>query len=407
MPAATDDGLMLTEAYRPYHLNDVIGQDRTKKLVGSWLRTGRIPRSVLISGELSTGKTTTARIIARAALCAEPKDGNACGACKACKSFDQGTHPDYMELDAAQDRGIDAMRGLASKIPMRPMFGKKKIVVLDECHQITPPGWQALLKTLEEPPAHALFLLLTTNPEKIPNTIVSRCSAVKLMAVTVEECTELLIGVAQKKGLAKAGLNKEHLVRIAKVSGAHPRNALHALEQVYTMVLDAQQAGQSIDNAVVNGFIQQVAVADVEMLAAGIVRSILEGKPGGALKRAEDARGEADQLLIKVTEMMRQAMLLSTNPKLVDPYYNDVFKELSIFSMTAASHPMHLEARQVILDVYAGFTNLRIMCSTHMVPVGEVIGEPIARGSLLCQRFQKTHGEKKAEKAEKQAEKAA
>jgi DNA polymerase III subunit gamma/tau len=390
MPKATDDGLMLTEAYRPYHLDDIIGQDKTKKLVGSWLRTGRVPRSILISGQTSAGKTTSARILGRAMLCVNLKDGRACGECKACKSFDAGNHPDYIEIDAASDRGIDAMRALSQRVVMRPLFGNKKVVVLDECHAITPQGWAAMLKTLEEPPPHVVFVLLTTNPEKLPQTIVGRCSALKLQAVSVEDCTELLISVAQKKGLSKAGLQKDHLVRIAKVTGSHPRNALHALEQVYTMVLDAQQAGQTIDAAVVNGFIQQVAVADVETIAGAIIRGILEGKPGGALKRAEDARAEADILLGKLTEMLRQAMLLSTNPKLMDAYYKEVFEGVGLFAFTVASNPLHIEARQVVLDAYACFTRLRIETSNHQVPVGEVIGEPIARASLLCQKFIKS-----------------
>ena len=402
MPEVTDS-LMLTEAYRPYHLDDIIGQDKTKRVVGSWLRTGRIPRSILIAGSTSSGKTTSARIIGRAALCAEPKNGTACGECRACKSFDAGNHPDYIEIDAASDRGIDAIRTLTQRVTMLPMFGKKKVVILDEAHQLTPQAWQAMLKTLEEPPLHVVFMILTTNPEKLPQTIIGRCSALKLQAVSVEECTELLVSVAQKKGLAKAGLMKEHLVRIAKVTGSHPRNALHALEQVYTMVLDAQQAGQTIDTAVVNGFIQQVSVADVETIAGAIIRGVLEGKPGGALKRAEDARAEADILLAKLTEMMRQAMLLSTNPKLMDAYYKDVFDNLGLFAFTAASHPLHIEARQVVLDAYACFTRLRIETSNHQVPVGEVIGEPIARASLLCQKFIKKATPAEDKKASKEA----
>ena len=400
MPEATDDGLMLTEAYRPYHLADIIGQDKTKKLVGSWLRTGRVPRSILVSGETSAGKTTSARIIGRAMLCVDPKSGQACGECRACKSFDTGNHPDYIEIDAASDRGIDAIRALTQRITMKPIFGKKKVVILDEAHQLTPQAWQAMLKTLEEPPLHVVFMILTTNPEKLPQTIIGRCSMVKLQAVSVEDCTELLVAVAQKKGLSKTGLQKEHLVRIAKVTSAHPRNALHALEQVYTMVLDAQQAGQTIDAAVVNSFIQQVSVADVETVAGAIIRGILDGKPGGALKRAEDVRAEADILLAKITEMMRQAMLLSTNPKLMDGYYKDVFDGVGLFAFTLPTHQAHIEARQVVLDSYACFTRLRIETSNHQVPVGEVIGEPIARASLLCQKFLKTFApdDKKAPK---------
>lgn len=385
-----DNGLMLTEAYRPYYLADMIGQERHKKVIGAWLRTNRVPRSILIGGPFSCGKTTLARIVARAALCQNPEKGNACASCKACLAFDNKSHPDYLEMNSASDRGIDAMRRLSEKVQMGPLLGKKKIVVLDEAHGITGAGYGALLKPMEEPPKHLIFILVTTNPEKIPRPNVSRCSQIMLQGVSVEECTELLMEVSKKKGLGKAGITTDHLTKVAKATGAHPRNALHALEQVYTMTLDATDAGQSVDAALISSFIQDIAVQDNETLAANIVRGVLEGKPGGALKRAEGT-SSADQLLTKVTEMLRQAMMLSTNPKLMDQYYKDVFDGCSIFEYTAAKHPLHLDARQVILDSYSCFTNLLILTSNHATPVHEVIGEPIARSSLICQKFLKAN----------------
>lgn len=376
------DTSMLTESYRPYRLSDIVGQEKTKKVVGAWLRTGRIPRAILICGEMSAGKTTTARIIGRSALCKDLKDGAPCGECKACKAFDEDRHPDYIEVDAASDRGIDAMRSLSLKLSMLPLYGKRKVVVLDESHAITGPAFQAMLKTLEEPPEHVVLILVTTNPEKIPNTVTSRCSKLQLAHVTVEECTELLKKIAADKNLSKAGITEKHLTKIATVTGAHPRNALHALDQVYTMVLDASEAGQTLDTALVNGFITQVAISDVETGAAAIARGVLDGKPGGAMKRAEDLRAEADILLTRICSVMRQAMMLSCAPKLLDPYYKEVFTECPIFALP--------DAKQTVLEAYSAFTRLRIECSNHSVPVAEVLDEAIARAAIICQRFIKT-----------------
>lgn len=384
-----DDTLMLSEQYRPYSISDIIGQPQAKRVAGSWLRTGRIPRSILISGEYSAGKTTLARIISRAALCVEPKNGEACGECGSCKSFDDDRHPDYIEMNSASDRGIDAMRMLASKVRMMPTFGKRRVIVMDEAHEVTKSGWGAMLKPLEEPPKHVVFIIVTTNPEKILDTITSRCSRIKLSAIAVEECTEMLEDVAKSKGLGKVGLTKAHLTKIAKVTGSHPRNALHALEQIYTMVLDATEGGQIVDSALINVFIKDVATTDIDTLAAGIVNGVLLGKPGGALKRASDAWSQSDLLLTKVTEMMRQAMLLSTNPKLIDPYFENVFDGCGIFDFTTSSNPVHIEARKAVLEAYAAFTQLRIQTSNHTVPVAEVIGEAIARSALICQEFLK------------------
>lgn len=380
---------MLVEQFRPYRLDDIVGQDRAKRLIGSWLRTGRMPRSILISGETSAAKTTLARILARSMLCDEPDNGNCCGECKACKSFDDDTHPDYVEMNAAKDRGINDMRSLAQKVAIRPLLGKAKIIVLDEAHQITQPGWEAMLKTLEEPPPHVRYIVLTTEPKKIKQTILDRCSRVPLPSLTVDECVELLVKVSKKTGLGKAGLEKSHLKRIAKAAKGRPRKALHALEQVYTMVLDANDAGQTVSDSVVNTFIEDVAVTNVENLAGAIMRGILGGKPGGALKRSQDAWAEADELLSLLTEMMRQAMLLSTSPKLVDPYYEDL-KEIDIFAFANPKSEHHLEMRKTILDAYACFVQCRVQTSGYSVPVHEVIGEPIARAALMCQNFMKS-----------------
>ena len=377
------DTAMFTESYRPYKLDDIIGQQKAKKTIGAWVRTGRIPRAILICGGFSAGKTTSARIIARSVLCQKPQDGSACGECRACKAFDSETHPDYIEVDAASDRGIDSIRTLTQRLAMLPLQGKKKILVLDEAHAVTGPAFQAMLKTLEEPPAHCVIMLVTTNPEKLPATILSRCSKLQLVNVTVDECTELLTRVVKDKSLAEKGLTDKHLRKIAMVTGAHPRNALHALDQVYTMVLDASEASQTINTALINGFIQQVAVSDVESAALAVARSVLEGKPGGAMKRADDLRAEADLLLTKVTAFMRQAMLFSVNSKLMDPYYKEALADLPILGVQ--------DARHTILDAYEVFTKLRIECSNHTVPVAEVLDATIARAALICQRFLKAN----------------
>jgi hypothetical protein len=202
-----------------------------------------------------------------------------------------------------------------------------------------------------------------------------------LTNVSVEDCTELLLRIVADKKLAESGISDKHLRKIAMATGAHPRNALHALDQVYTMVLDADQAGQSVDTALVNSFIQQVAVSDVDSAALAIARGVLEGKPGGAMKRAEDMRSESDILLTKVSGFMRQAMLFTVNSKLMDPYYKEALAELPILAP---------DSRHVILDAYEVFTRLRIECSNHTVPVGEVLDAAIARSALICQKFLKS-----------------
>jgi DNA polymerase III subunit gamma/tau len=380
--------MMFTEEFRPKSLNEVIGQKKAKDAVGSWFRTGRVPRAVLICGEYSAGKTTIARVVGRVMLCSgrEEKDPTPCGKCRDCIAFgEEGKHPDYIEVNAASDRGIDAMKDLASKMRLMPLMGKKKILMLDEAHKITDAGWDAWLKPLEEPPAHVVIIIGTSEPTKVKETIKSRCSTVLLDPTPIETCAEILMAPCKKHGLLKMGITKDHLLKLAKAARGHPRNALHALDQVYTMLLDSQEQSQAIDAATVNGFVDQVVVTPVETAAAAIVKSILEGKPGGAMKRCEDLRAESDTLLSRLTELMRQAMYLSTSPKLMDPYYKGVFEGIPIFE--------HKDlAREPILDAFERFARLRIDCSNHTVPVAEVLDATVARAALIIQKFNKKVG---------------
>lgn len=390
------DTSMLTEAYRPYTLNDMVGQESAKKVIGAWIRTGRVPRTILITGERSSGKTTSARIIGRSVLCKEPVNGACCGKCASCKAVDSETHPDFIEADAAKERGIDAMRELAQRMAMMPLFGKRKVLVLDECHAITKPAFQALLKTLEEPPAHVVVMLVTTNPELLPPTITSRCSKLQLASVSVEECTELLLKIATEKGLPEKGITEKHLKKISMVTGAHPREALHALDQVYTMVLDADDSGTSVDASLVNSFIAQVAVSDVESAALAITRGILDGKIGGAMKRADDMQSQADFLLTKICVFMQQALRFTVNSKLMDPYYKEHLADLAILGLPGA--------RKAVLAACKELKDLRIACSNHSVPVGEVLVVTVASAGMTCHEFIKSQPPP-TEKDESQAEK--
>ncbi len=390
-----DQTLMFTEQYRPYHLDEMIGQPRAVESVGAWLRTGRVPRAILISGEMSSGKTTSARIIARAVLCKKNQAGKACGECSSCKEFDHKSHSDYFEMNAASDRGIDAMRSMAERLPLMPLMGTKRVVVCDEAHMVTKPAFQAILKVLEEPPPHVVFMVVTAVPGAIDPMVISRLSPLKLQSVTVKDCTNLLLRISKDLKLETKGVTEEHLARIARVVHAHPRNALHVLDQVYTMVLDAENSSRDLDAAIVNGFINQVSNAGIEAIAAAVVRSVLEGKPASAMARAEDNRAEAEGLLTGILALSRQAMLLATSPKLMDPYYKEVLEGLPAFS-PAIEDPQALKAfkdqlKEPVLKVYETFVDLRMRTAQFGTPVAEVMDAFIARAAMVMKNFLAAH----------------
>jgi DNA polymerase-3 subunit gamma/tau len=215
----------LTIAYRPKKFSQILGQRSALRVVKGFLEKGRVPGTLLFSGPRGVGKTTLARILARRLNCLEPADVEPCGKCDSCKSEN---HPDILELNAASDRGIDMVRGLDQISMLAPRY-KKRVIVLDEAHALTPSAGQALLKTLEETPDSACFIVVTTNPEKLPETVLSRCSKITLSTVAAPVITKRLVTLAKKEGV---NLAAKDALRITEASDGHPREALMLLEQV-------------------------------------------------------------------------------------------------------------------------------------------------------------------------------
>ena len=166
----------LSQLYRPQSFADVTGQAHISETLRKELATGRLGHAYLFSGPRGVGKTTTARIFAKALNCSDLHDGEPCTTCPSCIAFQSGSAVDVIELDAATHTGVDTVReSIIEHARFAPMLAKRKVYVLDEAHMLSTASWNALLKTLEEPPAHAFFILATTEVHKVPATIVSRC----------------------------------------------------------------------------------------------------------------------------------------------------------------------------------------------------------------------------------------
>lgn len=218
----------LYRKYRPKTLSEVVGQEYLKVTLTNQLAGGQIGHAYLFSGPKGTGKTTVARIVAKSVNCLSSKDGTPCGKCDNCASFENGQMIDLIEIDAASNRSIDNIRELISKIALAPSVGKYKIYVIDEAHQLTKDASNALLKTLEEPPSHAIFVLATTEPEKLLPTIVSRCQHFEFRYVPLVEQVKYLGEVAKAE---KIKISADGLEFIARQSGGGMRDAMSLLEQ--------------------------------------------------------------------------------------------------------------------------------------------------------------------------------
>ncbi|HCG99212.1 MAG TPA: DNA polymerase III subunit gamma/tau, partial [Actinobacteria bacterium] len=168
----------LYRKWRPQTFDEIAGQSHITQTLQNAIDKGRISHAYLFCGPRGTGKTTTARALAKAINCVEGPTSSPCNKCESCRSINEGSSIDVLELDAASNRRVEEIRDLLEKIPYSASGGNKKVYIIDEVHMLTPEAFNALLKTLEEPPAHAIFILCTTEAHKVPDTVISRCRLV-------------------------------------------------------------------------------------------------------------------------------------------------------------------------------------------------------------------------------------
>jgi DNA polymerase-3 subunit gamma/tau len=213
--------------YRPQTLDDLDKEDIRARL--SFLFSKKeLPHAFLFTGPKGIGKTSTARIIAKIVNCTKRKTAEPCNTCGNCVAIANGSHLDVIEIDAASNRGIDEIRDLRDKIAFAPAMGGKKIFIIDEVHMLTKEAFNALLKTLEEPPAHAVFILATTEVHKLPDTIISRCTEIKFTKATTDEIARSLNRIVKGE---KLFLTKAQILSVAKAADGSFRDAAKILEQ--------------------------------------------------------------------------------------------------------------------------------------------------------------------------------
>jgi DNA polymerase-3 subunit gamma/tau len=218
----------LYRAWRPQNFKDLIGQPHVKQTLTNALSRNQVAHAYLFSGPRGTGKTSTAKVLAKAINCEHPDGVEPCNTCEACQSITAGSNVDVEEIDAASNRGVDEIRQLRETVQYAPARLRRKVYIVDEVHMLTTEAFNALLKTLEEPPSHALFVLATTEPHKIPGTIVSRCQRFDFRRIAPETIREHLERICDEEGWS---WEEEALWKIAEAADGGLRDALGLLEQ--------------------------------------------------------------------------------------------------------------------------------------------------------------------------------
>ncbi|HTR81542.1 MAG TPA: DNA polymerase III subunit gamma/tau [Bacteroidota bacterium] len=215
--------------WRPMVFEDVIGQGHVTNTLKNALATNRLAHAFIFCGGRGCGKTTTARILAKAVNCLHPKDSNPCNACEVCEEITNGRSLDVIEIDGASNRGVDEIRNLRESVRYAPARGKYKVYIIDEVHMLTKEAFNALLKTLEEPPPHVLFIFATTEVHKVPATILSRCQRYDFRRITVDDIISRLRFIAKEESIA---IDDDSLLIVAKKGDGSMRDAQSIFDQV-------------------------------------------------------------------------------------------------------------------------------------------------------------------------------
>ena len=267
--------LVLARKSRPQDFNQVVGQTPVVKTLMNSIVRDRIAHAILFSGVRGVGKTTLARIMAKAINCEQKSDGNPCNQCLSCKEITAGSSLDLYEIDGASNRGIQEIRELKEKIRFLPTSSKFKVIIIDEVHMLTTEAFNALLKTLEEPPDHVFFMFATTELHKIPITILSRCQRYELKRVSAEDLTDHFQKLSIAEGVA---IEPAALSLIVRESEGSVRDGLSLLDQVFSY-------GES--NITVADVIEVLGLVSRDIIL-GISRALLNKNPGAALQALEE-----------------------------------------------------------------------------------------------------------------------
>jgi DNA polymerase-3 subunit gamma/tau len=300
--------LVLARKYRPQRFGDLVGQDPVRTTLERAVATNRTAHAYLFAGPRGSGKTTTARLLAKALNCANRRDGEAepCNQCPSCAEITAGTSMDVLEIDGASNRGIEEIRNLRENVKYAPSGGKSKVYIIDEAHQLTDFAWNALLKTLEEPPAHVRFVFATTEPLDIPETIASRCQVFEFRRLRSQELVGHLLAIAKAE---KVALAEDAAALIARAAEGSVRDALSRLDQALALAPDGVTA-ESVATALgLAGLEAYFELADA--IVARDAKRALE-----ILDQLYDRGLDVEEVSDGLTHHLRQLLLLAVDRSL-------------------------------------------------------------------------------------------
>ena len=309
----------LYRRFRPMTFGEILGQDHITTTLRNQVIAGRVGHAYLFTGVRGCGKTTSAKVLARAINCLNPKDGEPCNECDICKAQMEGSLTDVVEMDAASNNGVDDIRAIRDEVNFLPTVAKYRVYIIDEVHMLSTGAFNALLKTLEEPPAHVKFILCTTEPQKLPATILSRCQRFDFKKISSEKIVENLDHICKECGINYSGKSLE---LIAELSEGAMRDSLSILERCV----------QDGENEISEDKIKQlVGIPEIE-ITSGLVEAIINKDPTKALDITQDIIDEGKNtinLLWEMIKYVRNLMLFKATKKASNVYNENEVKKIT------------------------------------------------------------------------------
>lgn len=311
----------LYRKFRPLKFEDMVGQEHITKTLKNQIMAGRVGHAYLLNGGRGTGKTTTAKILARAVNCLNPQNGEPCNECEICKAALAGSLTDIVEMDAASNNSVDDIRAIRDEVNFLPTLAKYRVYIIDEVHMLSAGAFNALLKTLEEPPAHVKFILATTEPQKLPATILSRCQRFDFKKISNEDISKRLKYVCDE---SRIEITKEALNIISVLAEGAMRDALSILERCL------QEGNEKIDEDLVKDL---VGIPKLNFISK-ILEAIIENDIETTIKTVEEimAQGkDLNNLLWELIKYTKDILVWKTTGKL-DIYSKEELKQISEIS---------------------------------------------------------------------------
>ena len=349
----------LYRKYRPKTFDDVVGQEHITETLKKQVETGRLSHAYLFIGTRGTGKTTCAKILAKAVNCEHPVNGNPCNRCAACRGIDDGSVLDVVELDAASNNGVDNVRALRDEAVFSPASVRKRVYIVDEVHMLSNSAFNALLKILEEPPEHLMFILATTELHKVPATILSRCQRHSFKRIPVDTITARLNFVAQQEHL---NLQPDAAALLARMADGGMRDALTLLDQCC--------GNECISTDAV---ISAIGLAG-NLRTAQLLRSVAAGDTAGTLEQfralwqdGKDPSALLDELSMLQRDLLMQAVAPRGGQELLSGAYDPVTLDELSGAFSSAQLLANLQSIQQTLGAMASQPNPRIAAELCLI----------------------------------------